>query len=77
MGRGRWKHELSWSCLFESWQKGTSSSLKPSRERTEKQIEKRKKASGIETNMSSIEVALEEFSVLFVYSRVLMSLLQI
>ena len=31
----------------------------------------------METNMSSIEVALEEFSVLFVYSRVLMSLLQI
>ena len=37
-------------------------------------LKKEKKSSGIETNMSSIEVALEEFSVLFVYSRVLMSL---
>ena len=57
MGRGRWKLEPNWSCLFQTWQKGISRSLQPSPERTEKQIEK-----------SSIEVALEEFSVLFLYS---------
>ena len=54
MGRGRWKLEPNWSCLFQSWQKGSSRS----RERTEKQKFKK----------SSIEVALEEFIVLFLYS---------
>ena len=43
--------------------------------RTEKQIEK--KASGIGTTLSSIDVALEEFTVLFLYSCILMSFLQI
>ena len=38
-------------------------------QRTEEQIEKReKKTGGIETDMSSIEVAIKEFSVLFLYS---------
>ena len=48
-------------------------SLQPSRERTEEQIEKiGKKTGGIETDMSSIEVAPEEFSVLFLYSCILL-----
>ena len=37
----------------------------------------KKKTGGIETGMSSIEVALEELSVLFLYSCILMSLLQV
>ena len=39
-------------------------------------LKKEEKASGIETDMRSIEVALEDFSVLFLYY-ILMSLLQI
>ena len=38
---------------------------------------RKKKTGGIETGMSSIEVALEEFSVLFLYSCILMSLFQV
>ena len=40
------------------------------------ELKKENKASGIETDMNSIEVALEEFSVLFLYSCILMPLLQ-
>ena len=79
MGRGRWKHELNWSCLFQSFQQDSSRSLQPqSRERTEKPIEKRKKSkwnwNRHERHWSGI---LEEFSVLFLYSCILMSLLQL
>ena len=79
-GRGRWKLEPNWSCLFHSWQKGSSRSLQPSRvakELRSKLKKEKKKTGGIETGMSSIEVALEEFSVLFLYSCILMSLLQV
>ena len=40
-------------------------------------LKKEEKASGIETEMRSIEGALEDVSVLFLYSCILMSLLQI
>ena len=50
---------------------GGSRSLQPSREARElrsKLKKEKKKTGGIETDMSSIEVAIKEFSVLFLYS---------
>ena len=41
-----------------------------------RKLKKEKKARGIETDLSSTEGALEEFSELFLYSCILMSLLQ-
>ena len=87
VARGKKREEVSenlnpnWSCLFHSWQKGSSRSLKPTREarelRSKLKKRRKKKTGGIETDMSSIEVAQEEFSLLFLYSCILMSLCQV
>ena len=70
----KWEDVVENLNQFQSWQNGSSRSLQPS---CKKNWEANWITSEIETDMSSIEVAPKEFSVLFLYSCILMSFLQI
>ena len=79
-GRGRWKLEPNWSGLFHSWQKGSSRSLQPSRVARELRSKLKKEKKKNRWNWNRHEQhwsGLEEFSVLFLYSCILMSLFQV
>ena len=60
MGRSRRKLKQNKANLFQSWQEGDQRPLQPAFKRAEKKIEKRKKESGVETDMTEAEMALEE-----------------